>query len=146
MVIKTTCKKCGVTINLDFGDMTREEAVKMCEELDRTPRECPGMHCELGNWRYYWSLDDAIHRAYDLGEGESELNVPSDREHVEALLAEGREIYDGGQNNLPELGLPSIHSVQDLEHMGFGNFRNATHVFLRCDSPHGTRFYEKSPR
>jgi len=146
MVIKTTCKKCGVTINLDFGNLSREEAEHVADQMDRTPRECPGGHVELCGFRDLWSIDDAIHHAYDLGEGETKLNVPSDKEHVEALLAEGREIYDGGQNNVPELGLSSIHSVRDLEHIGFGNFRNATHVFLRCDSPHGTRFYEKRIR
>jgi len=101
---------------------------------------------EFCGWDKLWGLSEAIHRAYDLDEGEHELNVPSDKEHVEAMLAEGREIYDGGQNTVPELDLPSIHSVPDLEHMGFGNFRNATHVFLRCDSPHGTRFYIKLPQ
>ena len=100
---------------------------------------------ELCGFRSLYSLDEAIHRAYDLGEGEPELDVPSDKEHVEALLAQGRKIYDGGQNTVPELAVPSIHSVQDLEHMGFGNFRNTAHVFLRCDSPRGSRFYVRQP-
>ena len=145
MVIKTKCKKCGVTIKLDFSDLTREQAEQFCAELDRTPRECPGGHVELCGFRYLWSIDDAIHRAYDLGEGEPEIDVLSDKEYVEQLVAQGEDIYDGGLNTVPELNLPSIHSVRDLVHLGFGDFKNATHTFLRCNSPRGTRFYQRVP-
>ena len=51
MVVKTKCRKCGVTIRLDFGDMTKEQALTRTEEMDQSPRECPGRHVELGNWR-----------------------------------------------------------------------------------------------
>jgi hypothetical protein len=143
MVIRTQCKKCGVTIKLDFGDMTKEEALAVAEKMDNMPRECPGQHVELSGFRTLWSLDDAIHRAYDLGEGEEAEPVLSDKEYVEGLLAEGKDIIDGGCNTVPELNLPSIHSFRDLEHMGFGNFKNNSHMFLRCDSPRATRFYER---
>jgi hypothetical protein len=145
MIIDTKCKKCGVTIKLDFGNLTREQAEEFCEKLDRTPRECPGMHCELGGWKKLWGLSEAVHRAYDLGEGEQELEVPSDKEYVKQLVAQGEDVYDGGLNTVPELELPNIHSVRDLEHLGFGDFRNATHTFLRCDSPRGSRFYMRQP-
>jgi len=143
MVVQTECRKCGVTIKLDFGNLTKEEAEQVAENMDRTPRECPGGHVELCGLLQLWSIDDAIHRAYDLGDGESELNVPSDKEYVQELLARGEDIYDGGLNTVPELNLPTIHSVRDLEHLGFGDFRNVTHTFLRCDSPRGTRFYQR---
>ena len=35
---------------------------------------------------------------------------------------------------------------QGLEHLGFGDFASDTHLFLRCDSPRTTRFYEKVER
>lgn len=143
MIIQTRCTKCGVTVRLDFGEMSREEAMAAAEKMDETPRECPGRHVELGGFRRMWGLDDAIHRAYDLGESEPSRPVPTDREHVERLLAEGREIIDGGCHTVPELGLPDIHSFRDLIHLGFGEFRNDTHVFVRCDSPQGARFYER---
>lgn len=57
------------------------------------------------------------------------------------LLADGNIVYDGGQNLLPELALPSIHNVKGLRHLGFGNFATDEHTFLRADSPKGTRFY-----
>lgn len=146
MIIRAQCKKCGVTIKLDFGDMTKEEALAVAEKMDNTPRECPGRHVELGGFRAMWSIDDAIHRLYDLGEGEEPTPTPSDKEYVEGLLAEGRDIIDGGCHTVPESNLPDIHSFPDLIHMGFGEFRSETHLFLRCDSPRGTRFYERVPR
>lgn len=146
MIIKTTCLKCGAAIRLDFGDMTKEKALEVAEKMENTPRECPGMHVEFGGFRTMWQLDDAIHRAFDLGESEPEVYIPTDQEYVEALVAEGREIIDGGCNTVPELNLPSIHSFADLVHMGFGDFRSETHLFLRCDSPRQTRFYEMTRR
>ena len=145
MIIKTQCKKCGVTIKLDFGNLTRDEALTAAEKMDQTPRECPGQHMELGGIRKLWSLDDAIHRAYDLGEGEEPEPVISDKEYVEGLLAEGKDIIDGGCNTVPELNLPRLHDFPNLDHMGFGDFKNTTHLFLRCDSPRATR-YPKADR
>jgi len=143
MVVRTQCKKCGVTIKLDFHNMTKEEALTVAEKLDCTPRECPGQHVELSGFREMWQIDEAIHRAYDLGEGENPEPVMTDKEYVEQLLAEGKEIIDGGCNTVPELSLPSIHEFPDLDHMGFGNFKSKTHLFLRCDSPGGSRFYQR---
>lgn len=144
MVVKTQCRKCGVTIRLDFGNMTKDEALGVAEQLDRTPRECPGQHVELSGWRELYALDDAIHRAFDLGENETPEPVMTDKEFVEDLQSRGMEVIDGGCNTVPELGLPSIHDFTDLDHIGFGNFKNKTHLFLRWDSPRGARFYEKT--
>lgn len=141
MMIRTKCKKCGVTIKLDFGSMTKEEALAAAEKMDMTPRECPGMHVELGGWKALYSLNDVIHRAYDLGEGEEPEPVMTDLEYVKKLLAEGKNVIDGGLNTVPELNLPRLHDFSDLDHIGFGDFKNTTHLFLRCDSPRGTRFY-----
>ena len=143
MVVNTQCKKCGVTIKLDFGSLTKDEALAVAEKMDRTPRECPGMHVELSGFRQLWSLDDAIRRAYDLGEGEEPEPAVTDKEYVEKLLAEGKEVIDGGCNTVPELSLPRLHDFPGLNHMGFGNFKDPTHLFLRCDSPRATRFYER---
>ena len=145
MVIQTQCKKCGALIKLDFGELSKDEALAVAEKMDTTPRECPGMHVELSGFRSLWSLDDAIHRAYDLGEGEEPDPVIADKDYVEGLLSDGKVIIDGGCNTVPELALKDIHSCRDLEHMGFGNFKNADYIFLRLASPKGTRFYERVP-
>ncbi len=60
--------------------------------MDNTPRECPGFHTELGDWKRLWNLEDAIHRAYDLGQGETPAPVISDKVHVEALLIKERKL------------------------------------------------------
>lgn len=143
MVIRTQCKKCGATIRLDFGDLTKDKALAAADKMDMMPRECPGMHVELGGWKTLYDLDNAIHRAYDLGEGEEPEPVITDKEYVDKLIAEGRDVIDGGLNTVPELRLPRLHDFPNLEHMGFGDFKSATHLFLRCDSPSGTRFYTR---
>ncbi len=143
MIIRTRCKKCGVTIKLDFGGLTRDEALAVAEKMDRTPRECPGQHVELSGWNRMWDIPAAIHRAFDLGEGDEPTPVLSDRKYVERLMTEGKTIIDGGRNTVPELLLPAIHEYAGLIHMGFGNFRSETHLFLRMDSPKGSRFYER---
>ena len=143
MIVKTQCKKCGVTIKLDFGNMTKEQALAAAEQLDQMPRECPGQHVELSGIATLWSVSDAIYRAYDEGEGEESEPVMTDLEFVQDMVAQGMEVIDGGCNTVPELGLQSIHEFPNLDHMGFGNFKNTTHLFLRWDSPYGTRFYEK---
>ena len=142
MYIKTTCNKCGAKFHLDLGDMSREMAEKAFRKLDNTSRQCPGFHIELGGWYQLWNLEDALHRAYDLGET-TEPDIPTDEEYVQQLLAQGKDIVDGGSNAVPNLKLPSIHDQSDLNHIGFGNFTNATHLFTRMDSPTGTRFYER---
>lgn len=145
MYIKTTCNKCGAEFHLDLGEMSREMAEKAFRKMDDVPRQCPGHHMELGGFFVMWSLEDALHRAYDLGETE-ELNIPTDEEHVKALLAEGKDIVDGGANKVPYLNLPSLHSIPGLVHLGFGEFQSETHLYIRCDSPIGTRFYERVGR
>ena len=145
MYIKTTCNKCGAEFHLDLGDMSKEMAEKAFRKLDNTSRQCPGFHVELNGWYQLWNLEDALHRAYDLGEAE-EFQVPTDEEHVRELLAQGKTIVDGGSNRVPELNLPSIHDEPNLEHLGFGSFATDTHSFVRCDSPSGTRYYERVER
>ena len=96
---------------------------------------------ELRGFRQLWSLDDAIHRGYDLGEYEEPEPVMTDKEYVETMLADGKDVIDGGLNTVPELNLPCLHDFHGLDHLGFGDFKSDSHLFLRCDSPRGTRFY-----
>jgi len=146
MFVKTSCNKCGAVVHLDLGEMNREEAERAFENLNRNGRECPGGHVELGGLYRMWNLEEVLHRAYDLGESDRAPEPPTDEEYVRALKAEGKEIIDGGSNTLPLLNLPSIHDLAGLRHLGGGNFGNDDFLFLRCDSPVGTRFYERAPR
>lgn len=145
MYVKTTCNKCGTEFHLDLGEMSREMAEIAFRRLDGTSRQCPGHHVELGGWYQLWNLGDALHRAYDLGEME-DLSIPTDEAYVRALLADGKDIVDGGSNKVPNLNLLSIHSIPGLLHLGFGEFQSETHLYIRRDSPIGTRFYERVKR
>ena len=69
----------------------------------------------------------------------------NDREYVESLIAQGMDMIDGGLNTVPELKLPCLLDYADLRHIGFGHFEDNTGLFLRHDSPWGTRFYEYIP-
>jgi hypothetical protein len=120
-------------------------AEKAFRKMDDIPRQCPGHHMELGGFYAMWNLEDALHRAYDLGESE-DLNIPTDEEFVKNLLAEGKDIVDGGSNKVPRLHLPSIHNLPGLVHLGFGEFQSDSHLYIRRDSPIGTRFYERVKR
>lgn len=144
MIAKTTCKKCGIQFYLDFGTMTKEEAIEKFTRMDDQGFHCPGHHVELGGVFEMWNLDDAIYRAYELGETEN-VEVPTDEAFIQKMLDEGRDVIDGGANKLPELKLPSIHSIPGLIHLGMGQFRSETHHYIRRDSPIGTRFYERVP-
>ena len=146
MQIQTACTKCGETFTLDFGDMTREQALDFAGRMNEQSRECPGRHVELSGWREYWQLDNAIHRAYDLGEGTESAPVISDHDYVQSLITAGHVIIDGGSNKVPELSIRDIHTFSDLVHIGFGEFENAMFRFVRRDSPRGTRFYEAIKR
>jgi len=141
MQISTTCSKCGTSFRLDLGELTKEEAKKNFQRMEDIGGHCPGGHVELGGLSSMWNLQDVLHRAYELGQVEEPIAVPTDREYVEVLWAEGKEVLDGGSNSVPSLNLPSIHQVKGLQHLGFGEFTTETHTYHRCDSPRGTRFY-----
>lgn len=146
MFIKTSCNKCGALLNLDLGDMSRDQTKQVFERLDRNGRECPGGHMELGGLYRMWNLEEVLRRAFDLAESNVPPVASSDQEFVQGLLAQGKAVMDGGQNTVPSLDLPSIHGVPGLRHQGGGNFSNHDFNFVRCDSPLGTRFYERMPR
>ena len=72
----------------------------------------------------------------------------TDRQWVLRLIDDGKVVVDGGQGKLPDLAPPdeSIHTYKDLEHRGFGFFRNADYDFDRMDAPSGARYYVRKER
>lgn len=63
---KTTCRKCGTTITIDFGNLTYAEARNHVAAMDQRPMECPGYHVELGGWRHLWKLDELLADTYSV--------------------------------------------------------------------------------
>ena len=70
--------------------------------------------------------------------------MKTDQEHVKELQAKGLTVIDGGQKTVK--GLPSIHGIKGLKHLGFGYFADDKHNYDRADSPKGTRFYIRRPK
>jgi len=62
--VRIRCRKCGDPIILEFGDLDRAEAKAKMDELNHTPRSCPGFHVELSGWRYLWHFDEALAAVY----------------------------------------------------------------------------------
>ena len=49
--VRIRCRKCDAPVILDFGDMTREQALETIARIDKVPQECPGYHFELSGWK-----------------------------------------------------------------------------------------------
>ncbi|GAK41975.1 hypothetical protein TCA2_4467 [Paenibacillus sp. TCA20] len=62
--VKTTCLKCNETVTIDFGNSNYSEALKLADQLDKTPMECSGYHVEVGGWKKYWQLNQIIEELY----------------------------------------------------------------------------------
>lgn len=62
--VRTTCRKCGEPIRLQFGDMPADAARRVLREMNSGPWECPGYHVELSNRKWYWRLDECFQAVY----------------------------------------------------------------------------------
>ncbi|RHW31933.1 hypothetical protein [Oceanobacillus profundus] len=88
----TVCSKCKTTVQLDLGDLSYDEAIKMIDTLDNSNREFPGFHVEFGGWRKRWDLDNAFDLAYTEKEKFGSTIV-----HTIEILSEneGKKTFEG---------------------------------------------------
>lgn len=137
MAVKTylrgTCKKCRATLRVELDGHTAEQLRARLAEIQGY--ECPGQHVELSPMLdgFDWDPTPVV--------AEEPL---SDEEFGRILVVKyGRErLFHLGQDELgKQLGIRSLHEVSGLEHMGFGEFFDARHMYERFDSPRGARFY-----
>jgi len=122
MLLVGTCKKCGCTIRLDIGELTREEVI---EKLSgQRTFSCPGHHVELSSPHpHYWNLDE-----WELVEG----NAPSDEEFVADLRKQYPEVID--TEEMTRRGI--------ITGFAFGlPLTNDGNVWDFCESPSGKRWY-----
>jgi hypothetical protein len=144
---KTTCKKRGAMILINFGNRTRNEALSFIEALNKKDMECPGQHVEFGGWRSMWNLDKVVCDVYDNHLTDPVPETVTDKQFVKTLVKEGHMVIDGGQGTVPEMELTRIQRIPGLHHTGFGNFASDTHIYERVNNPTtGTRFYIEHPR
>lgn len=137
--IKGTCRKCGATVRVEVNGQSVE---KLKDQLLRSqPYECPGQHMELGNmlddYEWAWTPFTAP-------------EPPTDEEYGRSLIEKhgpDRVYYLGDDAIGKLLGIKNLNTLRDLEHLGFGDFGNAEHHYVRHDSPsHTTRFYIQERR
>jgi hypothetical protein len=136
--VRGVCKKCAAVVHVPVG----EHAIPDLQELLGVLQgfECPGQHVEFGTAleQYEWDWDPVEREA-----------PPTDEHFGRMLIAQHgcANVLHMGKDTLGEaLGIRRLQSIAGLEHMGFGDFADATHYYVRRDSPLGTRFYVRSER
>lgn len=136
-IVKALCNECGAEILFDVGasNVTRDEAMKMMGQLQ-------SFQCH-GNGLPRMVLSSPL-VGTELKEPFKVVTVeiPNLEEHIAALRAGGHDVYairDGQIAGVP--GLPS-----NLRHLGYGDFGDDTHLFVRRDAPDGTRVYVRIKR
>lgn len=137
--VQAHCNECNEKFKFDIGERTPEE-VREALQAQKT-FTCPGRHVELGGPLNYVTVD---------WENVVVCDPPmSDEEFGGSLIKEfGKEklFYLGDEETGKRLGIQSLHSMKDLQHIGFGEFRSETSIFARMDAPSGFRFYVATPR
>ena len=125
--LKAVCKKCGLTVKLDTGNLTKEDALERLAA--RQGFNCSaGMHVEIGRMIDY--LEILSEDIEDLGDSKS------DDEFYKELVD-----VCGTDNVFTTQQLPL-----GLEHCGSGYFKDAQYNYDREDSPCGGRFYIRRKR
>ena len=143
--IKARCRVCGGEVNLSIGGM--EPAAAVAALARREGFSCSaGLHVELGPAADYLELERDAAGEPVVREGEE---PPTDAEFLADLRARnpGADVLVAASDDLcAALGIPRLHSVPGLVHLGFGDFASPDTEFARVDSPRGTRFYLATPR
>lgn len=137
--IKGTCKKCGASLRVEVNG----QSMDMVKERLAVIRgyECPGQHVELGilldGYEWDWTPFSAP-------------ETPSDEEYGRSLMEQygmDRVYYLGDEAVGRALGIKNLITVPGLAHLGFGDFGDAEHYYVRHDSPcFTTRFYIQQRR
>lgn len=134
--IRGTCRtpECGRSVDFAIGDLSIEEARSAMETTQGY--ECPGgPHVELGRMYDGYDWDFTVFE---------KPSTPTDEEWIDYLHSRGHRVLSGTAGRYETL--PNLHDLRDLKHLGFGDFASAHHVYIRVDSPRGSRFYIETPQ
>lgn len=105
MYAKVRCAACEKEFLLDFGTMSKEDAIQRHDEMKKQ-----GIYCATHR------IADVIEESVNQIEVE-EQKTSTDEEHVRKLQEEGRDMVDGRCNTVPQFNLPSIHGIPGLLHL-----------------------------
>ena len=137
--VQAKCRVCRSSVLVEVGDLSREAVL---ERLKKGTFSCTsGQHEEVDPPLNYLVIDWE-----SLADREA---VPNDVAWGEKFIAEhGRDnlFYLGDDVTGQALGIPPLHTLRDLVHAGFGDFKSAEAYFVRHDSPRGFRIYVRTPR
>ena len=134
--VTAVCRKCGEDLKLEVPKGASVEQFKEMLEK-RTSFECPGRHVELSGPLNFWNVDWSAVYEGEAPRGPKEFAR-------ELIKAHGKEnvFYLGDKKRISRMSIKPLQSVPDLNHLGFGEFGNDTHDYLRYDAPDGSiRFY-----
>jgi hypothetical protein len=102
----------------------------------------PGRHVELGPMSDYLTIDW-------MSLDEKVDDRPSDEEYGKALVVKHgvENVFSLCGDELTEkVGVKSLRTINDLNHLGQGEFADEKFYYSRHDAPGGNRFYVRSPR
>jgi hypothetical protein len=139
-IVKAVCKKCGCDVELNIGELTIKEA-KVAVTIGMYT--CiPGRHVELGPMSDYLKFDwESLSTQED--------DRPTDEEYGKDLVARHgvENVFSMCGDELTEkVGVKSLRTINDLHHLGQGEFANEAYFFSRHDAPAGARFYVRMKR
>lgn len=137
--VKGACRTCHATVRVEVNGQSADEIKAKLAQAQ--PYECPGQHMELGRMLDGYDWDWTPIEAPE---------PPTDEEYGRDLIQKygaDRVFYLGDDALGSALGIKNLNILRDLEHLGFGEFGNSQHVYVRHDSPcHTTRFYVQERR
>ena len=91
MILKGKCKKCGIEVKLDVGDMTKQETYDMLKKNHKDGFHCPGHHMELGcSVPHYW---DVLNWEFEEG------SAPTDEEVLTEMKEKCEEVISSDEMN-----------------------------------------------
>jgi hypothetical protein len=139
-IVKAVCRKCGNDVELNIGELSLKEAEAATK---KGMYNCVvGRHTELSPMSDYLTIDW-------MSLGEKVDDRPSDEDYGKALVAKHgvENVFSMCGDELTEkVGVKSLRTINDLNHLGQGEFADEANFYSRHDAPGGARFYVRMKR
>lgn len=140
-VLKAVCNVCKKPVTLDIGEMTLKQARESLQNAI-------GFNCSAGNHVEVGRMYDFLDVDWMSLQAKVD-DVPSDVDFGLGLVKKhgvDNVFYLGGEDTGKAVGVKCLREVNDLDHMGFGEFASTGYWYSRHDAPSGYRFYVRAAR